>query len=63
MMTAPSANRVPVALGDRSYEIVIQPGILNQIGHVLQDCGCSGRVGIVTNPVVNKLYGRVVLRL
>ncbi len=62
MMTAPSANRVPVALGDRSYEVVIQPGILSKIGHVLQDCGCSGRVGIVTNPVVNKLYGRVVHR-
>jgi len=62
MMTAPAANRVPVALGDRSYVIMIQPGILNQIGHVLQDAGCSGRVGIVTNPVVNKLYGRVVHR-
>ena len=62
MMTAPSAKRVPVALGDRSYEVVIQPGILSQIGHVLQNCGCSGRVGIVTNPVVNKLYGRVVDR-
>jgi 3-dehydroquinate synthase len=62
MMTAPAANCVPVALGDRSYVIVIQPGILNQIGHVLQDAGCSGRVGIVTNPVVNKLYGRVVYR-
>jgi 3-dehydroquinate synthase len=62
MMTAPSAKRVPVALGDRSYEVVIQPGILSQIGHVLQNCGCSGRVGIVTNPVVNKLYGRVVHR-
>ena len=62
MMTAPAANRVPVALGDRSYVIMIQPGILNQIGHVLQGAGCSGRVGIVTNPVVNKLYGRVVHR-
>ena len=62
MMTAPAASRVPVALGDRSYVIVIQPGILNQIGHVLQDAGCSGRVGIVTNPVVNKLYGRMVHR-
>jgi 3-dehydroquinate synthase len=62
MMTASAANRVPVALGDRSYEIMIQPGILSQIGHVLQEAGCSGRVGIVTNPVVNKLYGREVHR-
>ncbi len=62
MMTAPAANRVPVVLGDRSYEILIQPGILSQIGQVLQDAGCSGRVGIVINPLVNKLYGRVVNR-
>ena len=62
MRAAPTANRVPVALGDRSYEIVIQPGILSQIGHVLQDAGCSGRVGIVTNPIVDKLYGHMVHR-
>ncbi len=59
-MTASTANRVQVALGDRSYDILIQPGILNQLGQVLQGVGCSGRVGIVTNPVVNKLYGRGV---
>ena len=62
MRAAPTANRVPVALGDRSYEIVIQPGILSQIGHVLQDAGCSGRVGIVTNTIVDKLYGHMIHR-
>ena len=62
MKTVPFSNRVPVALGDRSYEIVIQPGILSQLGQVLQHAGCAGRVGIVTNPVVNQLYGRVVHR-
>jgi len=62
MMTVPASHRVPVSLGDRSYEILIQPGILSQIGHVLQGIGCSGRVAIVTNPVVEKLYGRVVRR-
>ena len=62
MMTASAANCVPVALGDRSYDILIQPGILNQLGQILQDVGCSGRVAVVTNPVVNKLYGRGVCR-
>ncbi len=62
MMTASPANRVQVALGDRSYDILIQPGILNQLGQVLQGVGCSGRVGVVTNPVVNKLYGIEVCR-
>jgi len=62
MKTVHPSNCVPVASGDRSYEIVIQPGILSQIGHVLYEAGCSGRVVIVTNPVVAKLYGRVVHR-
>ena len=30
--------------------------------HVLYEAGCSGRVVIVTNPVVVKLYGHVVHR-
>ncbi len=62
MKIVPASNRVPVALGDRSYEILIQPGILSQIGAILQSAGCAGRVGIVTNPVVHQLYGSVVLR-
>ncbi len=62
MKIVPASNRVPVALGDRSYEILIQPGILSQIGVILKSAGCAGRVGIVTNPVVHQLYGSVVLR-
>jgi len=62
MMTFPASHRVPVSLGDRSYDILIQSGILRHIGQVLQDMGCSGRVAIITNPVVEKLYGRVVRR-
>jgi 3-dehydroquinate synthase len=62
MMTFPASHRVPVSLGDRSYDILIQSGILRQIGQVLQDMGCSGRVAIITNPIVEKLYGRVVRR-
>ncbi len=62
MRTVHSANRVPVTLADRSYEIVIQSGILKNIGNVLQEVECSGRVVIVTNPIVKKLYGREVHR-
>ncbi|MDH5562162.1 MAG: 3-dehydroquinate synthase [Nitrospirota bacterium] len=62
MMTISVSHRVPVSLGDRSYDILIQPGILRQIGQVLQGMGCSGRVAIVTNPIVEKLYGRLVRR-
>ncbi len=62
MKSVPVSNRVSVPLGDRSYEILIQPGILSQIGQILQDGGCAGRVAIVTNPIVNQLYGRFVQR-
>ena len=62
MKTDPVSHRVQVALGDRSYEILIQGGVLPQIGHVLQSIGRLGRVAIITNPVVEKLYGQVVRR-
>ena len=55
-----SSNRVHVALNERPYDIVIQPGGLSQIGQVLQNAGYAGRVGIVTNPVVSDLYGNQV---
>ncbi len=54
------SNRVPVALGNRSYEILIRPNILPQIGSVLTKLPLSGRVGIVTNSIVKQLYGNVV---
>ena len=62
MTIFPSSNRLAVALGNRTYEILIQPGILNQIGRVLQETGLSGRVGVVTNPTVYALFGRAVYR-
>ncbi len=62
MRIVPAVNSVPVILADRSYEIVIQSGILKNIGDVLQEVGCSSRVAIVTNPIVRKLYGREVHR-
>ncbi len=62
MKSVPALNRVPVVLGERSYDILIQSGILSQIGRILQKLRRPGRVGIITNPVVKPLYGRVVQR-
>jgi 3-dehydroquinate synthase len=56
-------NVVPVALGDRSYEILIQAGSLQRLGEIFQKLGLSGRVAIVTNAVVDALYGKVVRRV
>lgn len=56
------SNRISVSLGDRSYEILIQAEILPQLGDVLHNIGLTGRVGIVTNQTVHRLYGRIVQR-
>lgn len=55
-------ERVRVALGKRSYDIVLHPGGLKELGQYLQDLGHTGRVGIVTNPILKRLYGPTVER-
>ncbi len=51
---------VRVGLGKRSYDIAIHPGGLKELGQYLKALGFSGKVGIITNPVLQKLYGRTV---
>ncbi|MEC4673172.1 MAG: 3-dehydroquinate synthase [Nitrospirota bacterium] len=53
---------VRVSLGHRSYNIVIQEKGLYHLGSYLQDLGFSGKVGVVTNPSIQQLYGNVVKR-
>lgn len=40
---------VPVALGERSYKILIQAGLLERLGRELKKLGVKGKVGIVTD--------------
>lgn len=51
---------VRVELGDRSYDIVIEAGLISKIGGCLKAMGFSGRAAIITNPVVDGLYGGAV---
>jgi len=53
---------VPVSLGERSYDIRIRPGLMGEIGQCLFSLGVKGKVGVVTNPVVGRLYASAVLR-
>jgi 3-dehydroquinate synthase len=55
-------RRVSVSLAERSYDIRIRPGILGEIGACLSALGITGKVGVVTNPVVGRLYAPGVLR-
>jgi shikimate kinase/3-dehydroquinate synthase len=57
-----SAALIRVELGDRSYSIEIENGNLSQIGGRLVSLGTKGKVAIVTNPRVGRLYGSVVAR-
>ena len=53
---------VKVGLGKRSYDIVIAPGSLHRMGEYLQGLGLSGKVGVVTNPALARLYGASLKR-
>ena len=49
---------VPVSLGERSYKIVIQAGLLARLGERVQDLGVRGKAGIVTDRHVARHYLR-----
>lgn len=51
---------IKVELGERSYEIIIDSGILNKIGEKISDLGFSSRIAVVSNPTVYGLYGKIV---
>jgi shikimate kinase/3-dehydroquinate synthase len=53
---------VRVDLAGRGYDIRIGNGNLPQLGPRLAKLGCTGRVGLVTNPRIHKLYGPAVSR-
>jgi len=48
---------VKVNLENRSYQVVIGAGILGQAGSWLKEVGIGDRLVIITNPVVQGLYG------
>lgn len=53
---------VHVALGDRSYDIVIGPGLLAQLGAICRPVAPGRRVLLVTDETVNGLYGDAAAR-
>jgi 3-dehydroquinate synthase len=53
---------ITVRLASRSYDILIQNGLLPQLGQRLRDLGFSGKAAVVSNPVVIRYYGTTVRR-
>ncbi len=50
-------KKVKVGLGSNSYEIHIGSGVLAHSGRQLKENGFSGKLIIITNPIVKRLYG------
>jgi len=54
---------VPVSLGERSYNILIQAGLLTCLGERVRGLGVRGKVGVVTDRHVARHYLRGVLHV
>ena len=50
-------KKVKVGLGSNSYEIHIGSGVLAHSGRQLKESGFSGKLIIITNPIIKRLYG------
>jgi 3-dehydroquinate synthetase len=50
-------SSVKVSLAERSYDIVVGAGLLDSLGRRLHALGLCGKVGVVTDATVGKLYG------
>ena len=55
-------SSVKVSLTERSYDIVVGAGLLESLGRRLQALGFGGKVGVVTDSTVAKLYGARAVR-
>lgn len=53
-------QKIRVELGDRSYSIAMDDGILHGVGKVLERFEFSGKLAVVSNPTVFGLYGSKV---
>lgn len=55
-------STVKVSLAERSYDIVVGAGLLDSLGRRLQTLGFCGKVGVVTDAAVGKLYALRAMR-
>jgi len=61
-VTAPIEHCVKVSLAERSYDILIRAGLLGEVGRCLRGLGFSGKVAVVTNPTIRRLYAPAVIQ-
>jgi 3-dehydroquinate synthase len=51
---------IPVRLGPRSYDIVVERGVLGTLGARLRSLGVGSRAAVVSPPAIARLYGKSV---
>lgn len=56
-LEGPVAEKIKVSLGENSYEIFIEAGLLEKIGRLFKEIKTSDRAVIVTHPNLKKTYG------
>ncbi|NQT05558.1 MAG: 3-dehydroquinate synthase, partial [Dehalococcoidia bacterium] len=55
-------KQVNVALGNKSYPVYIGSGLLARAGSYLKECGFNGRLVVITDSTVKKLYDDMLSR-
>jgi len=53
---------IPVVLGERTYDIILHPGLLATVGDRLSPITTSPKIGVVTDRHVARRYLQVILR-
>jgi len=61
-MASVAEQIVPVTLGERSYDIVLHPGLLASVGERLRSLTASPKIGVVTDKNVASHYLQGLLR-
>lgn len=51
---------LPLNLAEKSYDIIIERGALASLGERCRELGLKGKVAVISNPLVSKLYGDLV---
>src|SRR5438445_4430659 len=49
-----ASDRLTVSLGDRSYDILVQKGLLDRVGKELTPLGLGPTAVMITNPIVKR---------
>ena len=61
-LLVPCSTRIPVALGDRGYDILIEDELLDRAGEQLAPFAMGPEAVVITNPLIKRLYAARLVR-